>query len=205
MMSHICGVVLLDKLNHKPQIWGMKCFLRFHAPLHSPPHRSHDAVPAVGTRSAYASPNAIPPAQTLVGFIISVVAEAAAWLTPTGCAPTRLCTPCWAWSAFPAPIRFATSSSVSGNATSRSSGVRCGNGCWTSPGPCLRWVSVWIWTALSSSAAGIRRGPSAATTLKERPSQPSSLAGLRRGGSAGSPRLAAQRQQPAPPAAWWPF
>jgi|GEM_PF-5243156 len=43
---------------------------------------------------AYHSPNAIPPAQTLVAFMISVVAGPAASLTPTGCERTRPSTFC---------------------------------------------------------------------------------------------------------------
>lgn len=77
--------------------------------------------------------------------------------TPIGCARTRRSTRCWASSTSPAPTPCATSSSASAKATSKHSGDLHGSGCWGCHGRCPPMDSVWISTAPSSSAVGIKR------------------------------------------------
>ena len=113
------------------------------------------------------SPNAIPPAQTLMAFLCSVMSGPVVSLTPTGCALTRPCTPCLVFPGFRALTRFSTSLPASAKGLSKRSGVLSGVGF------CLfsvsRWRGLaWIWIRRSSSAAEGRRVPPKATTRNEK-------------------------------------
>ena len=65
------------------------------------------------------SPNAIPPAQNLVAFIISVVAGARRLAHTDWLAPTKAFTHCLASNGFPAPTPCATTIRLSYSATNR--------------------------------------------------------------------------------------